>query len=263
MRRARSPCYRAPLGHLTAYPADKPRLDCPVELWPRHATATGVTGSIGRPGLYPQTSVPPQVRNVRKLTHVYALFTPLSTSPRRIIGLNRANAGESWLAQLPEQVSTRIREIVEPFTRRCADLTNHPREGLVEFRIRLTYVAVRHGGRLRSPYPEDDCARRRNIAEQEQCGTALDEATRRMLPYHERHLDRLGDLLLAHYEKKIAAAKMSGKALAGEMPFRWRTDLDYSWMGGWRKNQDAEADEFARRDSRPKPPRSGHHGRPL
>ena len=63
-----------------------------------------------------------------------------------------------------------------------------------------------------------------------------------MLPYRERHLDRLGDVLLAYYEKKITAAQMSGKALAGEMPFRWRTDLDYSWMGGWRKSEDAEAE---------------------
>src|SRR5262249_265868 len=50
------------------------------------------------------------------------------------------------------------------------------------------------------------------------------------------------DALLAYYQKKIAAAKLTGKALAGEMPFRWRTDMDYSWMGGWRKNQDAEAE---------------------
>jgi Zn-dependent M28 family amino/carboxypeptidase len=35
---------------------------------------------------------------------------------------------------------------------------------------------------------------------------------------------------------------MSGKAVAGEVPFRWRTDMDYSWMGGWRKNQRAEAE---------------------
>src|SRR5204863_6872075 len=52
----------------------------------------------------------------------------------------------------------------------------------------------------------------------------------------------LGDVLLAYYEKKIAAAKMTGKALAGSVPFRWRTDMDYSWMGGWRMNQDAEAE---------------------
>src|SRR5262249_46645049 len=68
----------------------------------------------------------------------------------------------------------------------------------------------------------------------------LDEPTQRILPYHERHLDRLGDVLLAYYQKKIAAVKMSGKALAGVMPFRLRTHLDYSLMGGWRKSQEGE-----------------------
>jgi hypothetical protein len=70
----------------------------------------------------------------------------------------------------------------------------------------------------------------------------LDEATQRMLPYRERHLERLGDQLLTYYQKKIAVAEMTGKALAGDVPFRWRTDMDYPWMGGWRRNQDAESE---------------------
>jgi hypothetical protein len=70
----------------------------------------------------------------------------------------------------------------------------------------------------------------------------LDEATQRMLPYRDRHLEHLGDQLLTYYKKKIAAAEMTGKALAGDVPFRWRTDMDYSWMGGWQKNQDAESE---------------------
>src|SRR5262249_58238877 len=56
------------------------------------------------------------------------------------------------------------------------------------------------------------------------------------------HREELGDGLLAYYGKKIAAAKMTGKALAGDVPFRWRTDMEYSWMGGWQKNQDADAE---------------------
>src|SRR5204863_1093834 len=52
----------------------------------------------------------------------------------------------------------------------------------------------------------------------------------------------LGDVLLAYYRKKIEAAGPTGKALAGEVRFRWRTDMDYSWMGGWRRNQDADAE---------------------
>ena len=35
----------------------------------------------------------------------------------------------------------------------------------------------------------------------------LDAATQRMLPYHDRHLDALGDYLLDYYQKQIAAAR--------------------------------------------------------
>jgi hypothetical protein len=35
---------------------------------------------------------------------------------------------------------------------------------------------------------------------------------------------------------------MDGQALTGELPFRWRTDLDYSWMGGWLLNHDQPAE---------------------
>jgi Peptidase family M28 len=69
-----------------------------------------------------------------------------------------------------------------------------------------------------------------------------DDVTRRVRPYEGRQLDDLGDYLLAYYARKIAAARMTGEALTGAMPFRWRTDFDYSWMGGWLKNQEAPAE---------------------
>jgi hypothetical protein len=50
-------------------------------------------------------------------------------------------------------------------------------------------------------------------------------------------LDALGDWLLAYYRKLIAEHRMRGSALAGELPFHWRTDFDYPWMGGWQSNQ--------------------------
>ena len=36
---------------------------------------------------------------------------------------------------------------------------------------------------------------------------------------------------------------MRGKALAGELPFTWRTDFDYDWMGGWKSNQAGQTHE--------------------
>src|SRR5439155_6990531 len=65
--------------------------------------------------------------------------------------------------------------------------------------------------------------------------------TQRLLPYHGRQLDALGDYLLAYYRQRIAAAKHA-TALAGELPFRWSTDFDFSWMGGWQRNQERPAE---------------------
>ena len=36
---------------------------------------------------------------------------------------------------------------------------------------------------------------------------------------------------------------MAGKALAGELPFQWRTEFDFAWQGGWVKNQASETYE--------------------
>ena len=70
-----------------------------------------------------------------------------------------------------------------------------------------------------------------------------DPITQASLAHHHRDLDALGDYLLAYYRKLIAKHGMTGKALAGDLPFHWRTDFDFSWMGGWLNNQAGETDE--------------------
>jgi hypothetical protein len=229
----------APLGYLTAYDADKPRLDRAVELWPRMQQRPVLLAALAGQDFTRRHEVPPQLRNVRKLTHAYALFgakpLPLNFA-RRIMGLDREGAGEHWLASLPEQVATRIREIVEPLPAQAPAVKRgrapesltyaHTAQRSFEVDYWKTIASLSEGSLLNKNNADD----------------VLDQATQQMLPYHERQLEALGDVLLAYYEKRIAAAKITGKALAGEVPFRWRTDLDYSWMGGWRKNQGADAE---------------------
>ncbi len=70
-----------------------------------------------------------------------------------------------------------------------------------------------------------------------------DTVTRKALRHHERDLDALGDFILGYYRSTIAKAAMTGGAFAGELPFLWQTDLDYSWMGGWRGNQEGAGHE--------------------
>jgi len=64
-----------------------------------------------------------------------------------------------------------------------------------------------------------------------------DPATRKLLKHRRRDLDALGDWLLGYYRKLINKHGLPGRALAGELPFRWETDFDFPWMDGWRFNQ--------------------------
>jgi hypothetical protein len=229
----------APLGFLTAYDADRPRLDRSIELWPRMQRRPALVAALADQDYTHKRVVPPEVRNVRKLTQAYVLFgaRPLPINfARQIMGLDHKGDGERWLAALPTEVSTRIREIVEPLPAgapsanrdRAPDSLTYSRSARRSFELAYwrTIALLAEGALLNKN--NSDCV--------------LDEPTQHLLPYRERQLEDLGDFLLAYYQKKIAAAKLSGKALTGSMPFRWGTDLDYSWMGGWRKSQDAEAE---------------------
>jgi len=229
----------APLGYLTAYDAGKPRLDRAVELWPRMQKRPVLLAALEGEDYTRKRQVPPQVRNVRKLTHAYALFgaKPLPVNfARRIMGLDKDGAGERWLSQLPEQVADRIREIVVPA----------PAVPPVGKRGRapesLTYALTARRSFEVAYWKTIVSLAETPLLNKNNADCVLDDASRRVLPYRERHLDRLADRLLAHHRKAIAAANMTGKAVAGEAPFRWRTDMDYPWMGGWKNNQDAEAE---------------------
>jgi hypothetical protein len=65
-----------------------------------------------------------------------------------------------------------------------------------------------------------------------------DPTTQQLLTYRQRDLDALGDYLLALHRRSITEAGMEGKAVAGDLPFHWRTDFDFSWSEGWLKNQE-------------------------
>jgi hypothetical protein len=226
----------APLGYLTAYDDEKLRLDRAVELWPRLQQRPVLVAALQGEDYTRKRQVPPQVRNVRKLTHAYALFgqkpLPLQFA-RRVMGLDKEGAGERWLAQLPEQVTDRIREIVAP---------TPPASGRSRIPESLTYAHSANRPFELAYWKAIVALAEGQFLNKNNADCVLDEPTQNALPYRERHLDGVADWLLDYHRKLIADAGLTGKVLAGEMPFRWRTDMDYSWMGGWRKNQVAEAE---------------------
>jgi hypothetical protein len=235
----------APSGYLTAYPThrgkkDDPRmafdvkpatLTKPVELWPRMHRRPLMTAAAERAatgGRDLQTA-----RNVRKLFDAAQLSGgPLPRRlARRMISVARETTLDGWLDDLPPELAdathSLVRPAVEPMPcRRGAvpDSLTFARTARRAFEVEYwkTIAALAEGRLLNKN--NADCVG--------------DASTQHVLTYHERQLDDLGDSLLAYYRKKVAGTK----AVAGSMPFRWRTDFDYSWMGGWEKNRDAAAE---------------------
>ncbi len=228
----------APLGYLTAYDAERPDLAKPIELWPRFANRP-----LPRLALGESTNGAanlPIVRNVRKLfeTHLQLDAKPLPHAfARQLLTLHRCDSLNDWLAALPNQrLAAAVNELI------AHDTPPLPLEEGAKVPQSLTYAhTARRSFEVAYWKTIADLAEG-TLLNKNNADCVLDDITRRMLPYHERQLENLGDYLLAYYAKKIAAARMGSKALAAELPFRWRTDFDYSWMGGWLKNQHADAE---------------------
>jgi Peptidase family M28 len=70
-----------------------------------------------------------------------------------------------------------------------------------------------------------------------------DPVTLAQLGHRQRDLDALAEYLLDYYRQLIAARGMGGQAAAGDLPFRWHTDFDFSWSGGWLGNQQGHLEE--------------------
>lgn len=229
----------APLGYFTAYDADRFNLQKPVELWPRIQNRALPVAALS---LYTTGNghiTIPIIRNVRKLFDAFQTAGKrLSRSlARQLLTLHRGESLDAWLDSLPNPtLAAQLREIIEP--------ANSPLPPVKGGSVpeSLTYQ--------RTAKRAFEVAYWKTIAELSE-GTLLnknnadcvrDDATQRMLPYHVRQLDDLGDYLLEYYEQKIKASGLAGKALAGEIPFRWRTDFEFPWMGGWLKNQEMDAE---------------------
>jgi hypothetical protein len=232
----------APTGYLTAYVADKPDLKKPLELWPRFHRRHLPLAALR---LYDSGNghiTLPIIRNVRKVFDAFQRNhgRRLSrTFARQLLTLHHGETLESWLASLNnEALAADVRELIEP-----TDTTlPHPIRANPRVPASLTYPYSARRAFEVNYWKAITALAEGTWLNKNNADCIRDEITLRMLPYHERHLDNIGDYLLEYYERKVTAARMRGKALVGTIPFRWRTDLDYSWMGGWLKNQQSAAE---------------------
>jgi hypothetical protein len=239
----------APLGYLTAYRSDKPDLDHPVELWPRllqrelHLEALQLFEHAHDPRPH-QT-----VRNVRKLLDAGACFgdrlVPRSLA-RQLLTLAKHKTLDEWLESLPHRAADleRGRWMADELRRHLEAPPPEPGPAHPpELPPSLTFAKTG-----RRSFEVAYWKTITNLAEgkwvtKDNADCIRDTVTQSLLVHQQRDLETLGDYILAYYRRTVAAAKMTAKALVGDLPFTWRTDFDFSWSGGWLKNQQGEPHE--------------------
>jgi hypothetical protein len=235
----------APLGYMSAYDTNSPNLERPVELWPAlrrrpefMATVRGYRKAYGHRDH--QIAL-----NAHKLMEVWD-FLGKRLLPwefaRHILIVPKGQTLEQWLEQLADWNSPTsygfllyhtLRRIIAPENDPALDPLPEPitypytasRAFEVEYWKTIAKLAT---GRFMNKN-NADCVR--------------DTATQKLLKHHKRDLDALGDWLLTYYRKLVAQHGMRGKAIVGELPFQWRTNFDFSWMGGWLSNRSGKVGE--------------------
>jgi Peptidase family M28 len=229
----------APTGYLTAYDADRLRPDEAVELWPR---------LLGRPlptaivGLYEAARGRADLdvaRSLRKLADGAELFGgPLPASLARALLITaRPTTLDGWLGALPKAVpAAAVHDLLWPVPTllarrpgaRVPDSLTYARTARRAFEVAYWKAIARLAGGPFRNKNNADCVR--------------DPATRPLLPYPERQLAPLGEYLFDYYRRQIDRAGLAGRALVGDVPFRWETPFDYPWMGGWLASRAAAAE---------------------
>ena len=231
----------APLGYLTAYKAQRPNLERPVELWPRLLERPSHSAAVSLLNGGADVDSRRTVLNIRKLldTHDIIGQTLEASFARALLTAAKDAKLDGWLGSFAGRhqknsactaLAGQLRQCLEPAPSQSANKAAARPKTLTllktgrrsfEKKYWATIAELSTGKYVNKD--NADCVR--------------DPITQSRLVHHHRDLEALGDHLLAYYDKLIAATDMKGKALAGELPFIWQTEFDYGWQGGWVENQ--------------------------
>ena len=246
----------APLGYMTAYPSVKPDVEGPVELWPRilarqpHVASLCAFSAI--PGHHEHNI---SINNVRKILEAGELWgaEPLPAGfARALLKIPREKTLDEWLQHVAEstnygragnELAEELRHRIAPPT--CgAGVSPAGAAGTAALQEQaLTY----HRTATRS----FEAAYWRTIArlafgayvQKDNGDCALDPISQSLVKHHHRDLEALGDHLLDYYRRLVAKHGMAGRAIVGDLPFRWETQFPFAWSGGWLGNQEGRLDE--------------------
>jgi hypothetical protein len=241
----------APTGYLTAYHEDEEIPAEPVELWPRFLRRESHLAAVEL--FHHLEETPPQ----RTLTNVLKILDarerhgkPLSrTFARQLLTEEKRVTLEGWLKSLAKmtphheparQLVSHLEECLEPAVKTPAKKAAVPHS--------LTYGKTATRAFEKQFWDTIYHLSSGEFANRNNGDCALDKHTQEALHHHGRghagrDLDKLGDYLLGYYAQLVAKHDMVEEVRFGELPFHWRTDYQFDWLGGWLNNQEGSTHE--------------------
>ncbi len=235
----------APPGYLTAYLDGEPDFEKPLELWPRLQRREPHVANVELFQDLKETPPLCTVTNVAKILDAFERWgRPIPQSfARQLLTIPKSHTLEGWLRGLPKMTRhhDRARRLAEQLQQCIAPPEAAPlasRKQEVPPSLTFAHTATR----------SFEVEYWNTIAElsagafvnKNNADCVLDKATQAALAHPGRDLENMGDHLLAYYARLIATRGMKDAVLVGELPFRWRTEYPFPWMGGWLDNQEGK-----------------------
>lgn len=233
----------APLGYLTVYDAAAPDLEHPVELWPRllrREAHLEALRDFGRHDHYLHQTSLNLLSLLDSQTWDGGRRLPASLA-RAMLRINEAETLGDWLASLDERsgdklMGGRMRQFLAKIVE--ADAAAAP-----ALPAPITYAETATRAFEEAFWNDILFLSHGRYVNKDNADMVRDAATLRKRTHHRRDLEELGDYLISRHRQAIAAAGMEGRAVCGDLPFRWQTGFDYELFGGWQDNQSGRTSE--------------------
>ncbi len=235
------------LGYLTAYDRKHPDLEKPIEMWPRlYGRSTHMAAiELFKDKRHEHKTIT-RALNLLEAKELFGRRTLSGPFARRLLMLSENRTLDDWLESMPQisgddergkWLADQLRDLIENRGRTISvsEGKGFP-ESLTFRRTARRSFEVRY-------WKDIVCLSAGKYLNKANSDCILDDVTQNRLKHHHRDLDALGDYLLAYHRRVIAARGMRGKALVGDLPFRWKTDFDFDWWEGWAKGQEGRSEE--------------------
>lgn len=237
----------APRGYLTAYRGSRVNRSRAVELWPRllRRDAQTMAAEAFKDRRHEHKTINRIFNLLKAREDFHTRRLPLSFA-RRVMMLPSHRTLEHFLETLPQAdgkghgaltLQTHLRDCIEPKERKLQAAKG---KRVPEF---LTFDRTARRS-FEVQYWKDMCLLSAGqFINKANPDCVSDPLTQKKLKHHQRDLEPLGDYLLDHYRRVASAKGLARRALVGDLPFKWATDFDFEWMGGWARNQKGSGEE--------------------